>query len=79
MARPTKLTPETQERILKAVRAGNYAEASARSAGVAASTYYRWLDRGAGKPDGPYRAFRDAVRCVKLKPKCTPLPSCAVR
>ncbi len=62
MARPTKLTPETQERILKAVRAGNYAEASARSAGIAPSTLYRWLERGSLETEGAHREFHDAVR-----------------
>ncbi len=62
MARPTKLTPETQERILKAVRAGNYAEAAARSAGIAPSTFYRWMERGTSEPDGPHRELHDAVR-----------------
>ncbi len=62
MARPTKLTPETQERILKAVRAGNYAEAAARSAGIAPSTLYRWLERGSQETEGTHREFHDAVR-----------------
>jgi transposase len=62
MARPTKLTPELQERIVKAVRAGNYAEAAARANGISASTYYRWLQRGALNDSGAYRDFGEAVR-----------------
>lgn len=62
MARPTKLTPELQERILKAVRAGNYAEAAARASGIAPSTYYRWLQRGSLEESGAYRDFTEAVR-----------------
>jgi transposase len=62
MARPTKLTPELQERIVKAVRAGNYAEAAARANGIAPSTYYRWLQRGALNDAGAYRDFSEAVR-----------------
>jgi hypothetical protein len=38
MARPSKLTPEVEERILKALRAGNYATAAARYAGIHPST-----------------------------------------
>jgi len=62
MSRPTKLTADTQERILKAVRAGNYADAAARACGIAPSTYYRWLARGASEEHGIHREFADAVR-----------------
>jgi len=62
VARPSKLTAETAERIVQAVRAGNYAEAAVRAAGIAPSTFYRWLDRGAAEEDGPHREFHDAVR-----------------
>lgn len=62
MGRPTKLTPELQERIVQAVRAGNHFEAAARSAGIAQSTFYRWLERGAEEDDGAYSDFRAALR-----------------
>jgi transposase len=62
MARPTKLTPEVEERIVAAIRAGNYAEPAARSAGISPATYYRWLKRGEEASRGIYRAFHDAVR-----------------
>ena len=62
MARPTKLTPEIQARIVTAIRAGNYAGPAARSAGISEPTYYRWLERGANEEQGIYREFHDAVR-----------------
>ncbi len=62
MARPSKLTPEMQDRILRAVRAGNYADAAARECGIAPSTYYRWLARGAAEKHGVHRDFADAIR-----------------
>jgi len=62
MAGPTKLTPERSERILRAMRAGNYLEAAARSAGVHPSTVYRWLERGERDADGPYRDFSEPYR-----------------
>ena len=62
MARPTKLTPETQERIVRAIRAGNYADAACRAAGVGQTTFYRWMQRGEAEAEGPFREFRDAVR-----------------
>jgi transposase len=62
MARPTKLSPEVRERVVNAVRAGNYFEAAARAAGISESTLYRWLERGAEEKRGVYRDFREAVR-----------------
>ena len=62
MARPTKLTPEIQARIVTAIRAGNYAEPAARSAGISPATYYRWLRRGERAASGIYRDFYEQVR-----------------
>lgn len=62
MARPTKLTREVHERIVAAIRAGNYAEPAARSAGISEATYYRWMERGEKASTGIHRDFVDAVR-----------------
>jgi transposase len=62
VARPTKLTPEVQQRIVAAIRAGNYAEPAARSAGISAATYHRWMKRGERESKGIYRDFHDEVR-----------------
>jgi predicted transcriptional regulator len=62
VARPTKLTPEVQERILAAVRAGNYIEPSARSAGISPATFHRWIARGEKATSGIYRDFYEAVK-----------------
>ncbi|MEW9530623.1 transposase [Microbispora sp. NPDC049125] len=43
MGRRTKLTPETAERIINAVRAGASFEAAAGAAGIGETTLYRWL------------------------------------
>lgn len=40
--RPSKLTDERVERILEAIRAGNYIETAARIAGIAPSTLHQW-------------------------------------
>ena len=61
MARPTKLTQGVHERIVAAVRAGNYPEPSARAAGINPATYYRWLKRGEKEPSGPYHDFYEAI------------------
>ena len=61
--RPTKLTPELQEKIVTAVRGGNYIETAAAYAGVSKDTLYAWLKRGARAthPNSPYRRFSDAI------------------
>lgn len=61
MARPTKLTPEVQDRIVTAIRAGNYMETAAAFAGIARSTFNEWVRRGADEEEGPYAEFHDAV------------------
>jgi hypothetical protein len=61
MARPTKLTADVSERIVQAMRAGNYPEPAARAAGISASTYYRWIARGQQEPTGVFHDFAEAV------------------
>lgn len=66
MGRPSKLTPETQDRIVQAITAGNYLEVAAQYAGVGKTTLYRWLSL-ADDPDADemYRNFRDAVESAR--------------
>jgi len=60
MARRTKLTPETKEDIVKALRAGNSRRDSALYAGVSETTFYSWMARGReGEP--LYSEFLEAV------------------
>lgn len=61
MGRPSKLTPELQERIVAHVAEGNYAETAAACEGVNRATFYRWMEQGARDESGPFRDFRDAV------------------
>jgi len=57
MARPSKLTPEVEERILEYLRAGNRRNVAVRAAGVGESTFFHWM-----ADDRPrYREFRDAA------------------
>jgi len=60
MARRTKLTPDTKEDIVKALRAGNSRRDSALYAGVSETTFYSWMARGReGEP--LYSEFLEAV------------------
>lgn len=62
MARPTKLTPERQQRIIDALLAGNYFETSCRYAGIHPATAYGWMAKGERQPTGPYREFFEAIK-----------------
>ena len=46
MARPTKLTPEVQVRVCIRFKLGYYQEDAAIMAGISASTYYEWMNKG---------------------------------
>lgn len=61
IGRPTKLTPELQESIVNAIRAGNYMETAAQYAGVSKQNLYIWLKKGNDSETGIHAAFRDAV------------------
>lgn len=61
MGRPSKLTPERQQRLLDAIRAGNYYEPACVYAGIDYATFRRWMQRGEQATHGPYREFREAV------------------
>lgn len=66
--RPSKLTPEVQDRIVQAVSAGNYQDVAARYAGIDPATFYRWMAAGA-EPDAPdaLREFREAVESARAQ------------
>lgn len=62
MGRPSKLTPEVQEKICNAIRAGNYYEAACAYAGIDYSTFRRWMVQGEKAKSGKYREFYEAVK-----------------
>lgn len=59
--RPSKCTPELTERICTDVRAGNFLETAAISAGIDESTLYRWRKWGADHRE-PYASFCKAIK-----------------
>lgn len=61
MGRPSKLTPELQERIVQAIRAGNYVATAVAYAGISQSTFYRWMERGKRQRGGRFREFWEAI------------------
>jgi hypothetical protein len=60
--RPTKLTPELQERLCSAIRTGSYLAPACGHAGVDRRTLYRWLAAGRKARSGPLRDLYLAVR-----------------
>src|SRR5664280_911716 len=59
MGRPERLTPERQERFLKAIRAGAFPEVAAAYAGFSSASYYRYM-HGASRQHATFR--REVVR-----------------
>lgn len=55
MARPTKLTQEVSDRLVRLIRAGNFATVASAACGICRDTFQRWLRRGAKEESGIYR------------------------
>lgn len=64
MGRKTKLAPERQDKIVTAIRAGNYIREAAGFAGIGERTFYDWMERGekAEDEDDIYAQFSQAVK-----------------
>lgn len=62
MARPTKLTPEVQAKLLEAIRVGASLASACDYAGVDYSNFRKWMIRGEKEKCGKYREFHEAVR-----------------
>lgn len=60
--RPSKLTEEVKNRLLDALRMGNYYEAACAYAGVSYSTLRGWIVKGEKAKSGKYLKFLEAVR-----------------
>lgn len=46
MARPSKLTPALQKRIVNLIKDGSYSAQAAAACGIAESTFYNWMRDG---------------------------------
>lgn len=65
--RPTKLTKETQARILEVIEAGGHYVTAAGAAGVDYSTFRKWMVQGAQARRGQFFEFFQAVRQAEAK------------
>lgn len=61
MARNTLCTPERTERILNAIKAGNYSYVAAQLGGIGERTFYDWMKRGESGEE-PFAQFSQAVK-----------------
>jgi transposase len=59
--RPTKLTAELQEQILRGLRLGNFIATMCSCLNLNKSTYYDWIKRGSQEQEGRFRDFKVAV------------------
>jgi transposase len=59
--KPYRWTPEVEERLINALRAGNYIETAAAHAGISKVTLYERLKRGARAATGADHDFSQAV------------------
>lgn len=61
MGRPTSLTPQVAEKILTAIRKGNYKSTACAAAGIPRSSLHNWEQR-AETGEEPYSSFIDEMR-----------------
>ena len=66
MGRPSKLEESTVDDLVKWLKLGYYIEDACTMAGIAKSTYYRWLEKA---EDGleEFMDFRDAVQKARAE------------
>lgn len=62
MARPSKLTDETQTKITQAIQLGATYEHAAQYAGIAYSTFNDWMKKGEAAKSGKFVQFLEAVK-----------------
>lgn len=62
-----KLTPTLVDAICGSIAKGNYAATACAGVGLNRRTYYRWLQLGHEKPDGPYGEFERRVRLAEAE------------
>jgi len=65
MGRPTKLTPELQEKLCMLLSVGNTIETSCTLAGISVETYYAWFNQGEANKSGRHFEFSEAIKRAK--------------
>lgn len=65
--RPTKLSDDLQEMVCQLIEMGTPADVAVRTLGLAASTYYGWMQEGRDAMSGRKREFYLAIEQAKAK------------
>ena len=60
--RPSKLTAEVTDKLVKAISQGNYYDAACSYAGIAYSTFREWMNRGEQEDGTEYSDFMEAIK-----------------
>ena len=60
--RPSKLTEEVKDKLVKAISQGNYYEAACSYAGITYATFRNWMNEGEEATDGEYFDFFDTIK-----------------
>lgn len=62
IGRPTKLTPELQEKLCNLISRGFQLERAAELAGIGKTTFFKWKEKAKTAKSGTYREFREAIK-----------------
>ena len=60
--RPSKLTEEVKDKLVKAISQGNYYEAACSYAGITYATFRNWMNEGEQATEGEYFDFFDTIK-----------------
>ncbi|KAA0888713.1 hypothetical protein [Oryzomonas rubra] len=71
--RPTKFNQDVADKIIAAIRNGNYMDVAAAFGGITKETLYAWMREGASKTKGPMHEFSDSVRKALADAEATDL------
>ena len=63
--RPTKLTPEVEQRIVDVLRGGGTRSMAYSSAGVSESTFLLWMSRARKEKRGKFLRFSERIRAAE--------------
>ncbi len=67
IGRQPKLTPIVQQRIVSALKAGNYRKVAAQFGGVSHNAFYTWMAWGREAESGPFKEFHDSVLAAEAE------------
>lgn len=65
MARPTKFTPDTTQKIIAAIQVGATYELAAQYGGVSYNTFNEWMKKGEAAQSGAFLEFYEAIKAAE--------------